>query len=387
MKIHIFIFSAFIALFGSCSGSYTSFDNPSVRHSSLLQMQTIEHERTLCRIANPWAPQQTAIQYLLVPATDSLYTEADGEKIAAQYGAFQLLRTPLQHQALTASCHAWLLGQLDALNQVAVMCDAGYVIDSTMQQRIANGQVLDGGSSMSPNAEILLSAGCDALWISPFENSAIHNHTERFQIPEIYCADYMETSPLARAEWMRFYGRLVGKTAEADSLFSLIEMRYDSIARMADSLFSAADSTGIVRPKLLCDTPYSGTWFVPGGCSTLGLMYQDAGFYYPWSDDKHAGSLALSPEAVFNEAHDARLWIFKYNAPEGNISQSQFIAQHPLFPNIKAAQEGRLFGCNTATNNYFDVTPFRPDWLLDELLHLAQDHTDSLRFFQPLTQN
>lgn len=381
---HLFALLVCLLCF-SCTGKYKPIHDATVRHASLLQMQTLNHERTLCRIMNPWIPQQPAMQYLLVDAADSLYSDTDGEALARQYGEFQLLRTPLCRQALTASCHAWLLGQLDALDGVAVMCDAGYVLDSTMQQRMAAGLVQDGGSSMAPNAEVLLSSGCDALWISPFENSAIRSHRDRFHIPEIYCADYMETSPLARAEWMRFYGRLVGRAAMADSLFAVVEARYDSIALQSDSLY-LADSTAL-RPLLLSDTPYAGTWYVPGGCSTLGQLYQDAGFRYPWSSDRHAGSLALSPEAVFHEAHDADVWIFKYHSEGTMLSHQQFVGQHHFFPQIKAVREGHLYGCNTAISNYFDITPFRPDLLIEELVCLAQNRTDSLRFFQLLPAN
>lgn len=360
----------------SCTSPYKPLHDATIRHASLLQMENLPEQRTLCRILNPWAPQQIAMQYLLVERNDTLFSSADSIQIAEQYGSFQLLRTPLQRQALTASCHAWLLGQLKALDKVAVMCDANYVIDSTMLQLLATGEVADGGSSMAPNSEVLISTHCDAIWISPYEATSLYNNNQRFQIPVIYCADYMEFSPLGRAEWMRFFGRLVGCVEQADSLFSEIEANYHRIASQADTL-----ATQHTAPTLLCELPYSGTWYVAGGCSTLGLMYQDAGFNYPWSRDSHAGSLALSPEAVFSKAQQADIWIFKYYAPDTDLTLSQLTTQNVFFPQIKAVQEGMVLGCNTSRSNYFDVTPFRPDWLLEELSQIAQNHTDSLRFF------
>lgn len=374
---------ALLALVGCNRQAEAPLYDASTRHASLLQMQTLAEHRTLCRIGNPWISGQTVIQYLLVDAADTLFSEGDLTQVTERFGQVQLLRTPLHSQALTSSCHAWLLAQLEALDGVSVMCDAGYVIDSAMQRLLQSGRVRDGGSSMSPNIEVLLAAGCDAIWISPFENSGFRNRNDRYGIPEIYCADYMENSPLGRAEWMRFYGRLVGRGAEADSLFRIIEHSYDSIAQRIDSLTAG----NIHRRRLLAELPTSGTWHVPGGCSTMGQMYMDAGFDYPWSQDTHAGSLTLAPEAVFHKDRDAEVWVFKYYAPDASLSCQQLQSLHPLIRDIRAFQERQLFGCNTATSNYFDVTPFRPDLLLRELADIAQSRTDSLLFFHILPAN
>lgn len=366
---------ALLTLSMACSSHYAPLPVSSgIRHASLLTLQPLASQRTLCRIANPWAPQQTAIQYLLVPAADTAFTLTDQQHIEQQYGPVQLLRTPLQRVALTSSSHAWLLHQLGALSSVSVMCDAQYVIDTTLQQALQAHRVAEGGSGMAPNTEVLLTRQCGALWVSPYESASASTLHKRFQLPVIYCADYMETSPLARAEWMRFYGLLVGHQTEADSLFALVEQRYDSIA-------SLPRDTTSQQPLLLPELPYSGTWYVAGGRSSIGRIYTAAGFRYPWAADTHGGSLSLSPEAVFLQAQQADVWVIKYNKPGSNLTLQQLSAQHTLFPQIQALQRGRVFGCNTAHSNYFDVTPFRPDWLLEEFAHIAQNNTDSLRFF------
>lgn len=365
-------------------------------YADLLQMQDLEEGRVLCRILDPWRTDHVVAQYLLVPTAGKHWSEEAQHRYDEAYGTSTLLRVPLQHNTLTSACHAWLLHQLDALQQVAVMCDTAYVCSPDVKQWLRTHPVQDGGTSLSPNTEVMLQAQSDALWISPFENAGI-NTLSQLPIPTIYCADYMENSPLGRAEWMKFFGRLVGKAQEADSLFQVVATRYDSISHASSTPSNLSNSSNPSNPSnpsnssnpipnfslltphsLLPELPYGPTWYVPGGRSTSAQLYQDAGFTYPWADDTHAGSLSLSPEAVLAKAGECDVWYFKYMSYEGEWTRDTFLQQHPYYPQFKAAKEGELWGCNTALSDFFDVTPFRPDLLLESIKN--QDE----RFFKKL---
>lgn len=349
--------------------STPSHTDTSIHHAELLHLQQLDHGRSLCQILDPWRSGRQIAQYLLVPSNDSEWNDQQQASYDEEFGSSQLLRTPLQHMALTTGCHAWLLHELEALQQVAVMCDTAYVTSAEVREWLHTHEVKDGGSATAPNAEVLLQAGCDAIWVSPYENLSL-NALEQIDIPTIYCADYMENSPLARAEWMKFYGMLVGKEAEADSLFTVVGERYDSLCALTDTLPH--------RPRLLAELPYGPTWYVPGGASTSAQLYEDAGFDYYWKDDAHAGSLSLSLEAVLAKAGDCDRWYFKYMDYACDWDYDTFAKQNPYFAKFRAYQSGELWGCNTAHSDLFDVTPFRPDWLLESI----RNHDE--RFFQRL---
>ncbi len=368
----------------SCTGKKTvqEITKTSIEHASLLKIENIEKGLTICRIANPWKPEETIVQYLLTNTKD-LNTDKKAE-IESAYGAYTLINTPLQHITLTASCHAYLLSQIDAIDNVAAMSDADYVAYAPVKEMIATEKIANAGSSMAPNVETILSVNSDAVWISPFENSNAGN-LETLPIPIIYCADYMETSPLGRAEWMKFYGLLVGEEQLADSLFSLVETNYAAKKITVNtSQNNSTDSVSSPSPTLLAEIPYQATWYVPGGCSTMGILYKDAGFDYPWSDDNHSGSLNLSTEIVFNKAHNADIWIFKYLG-DNDYDLDSFLAINHFFPQFKAANIGNVFGCNTSTSDYYDVIPFRPDFLIDELAQIKEGKDG--QYFKKLNTN
>lgn len=347
-----------------------------MQYASLIQMQDLDDGLTLCRIQNPWQPDRIAMQYLLIPEQDTLITPQHLDHIEQLYGQVQTLSVPLRQQTITSACYAYLYDQLGALEYIGAMCDTEYVLDSLVCADLRSGRIADAGNSMSPNAEVILSAQSEAIWVTPYEtgSQAVLSATLP-QIPIIYCADYLENSPLGRAEWMRFFGRLVDKAPQADSLFHLVEQNYLSLSQ--DTVYHTA-------PSLLCELPYGATWYVAGGRSTMGWLYQDAGFRYLWADDVHGGSLALSQEAVYDRGQQADVWIIKYYSPEGDWTLSNVLELNPMYREFRSCQIGRVFGCNTAQSDYYEVTPFRPDWILSEMRHICQNENDSLMFFKPL---
>jgi iron complex transport system substrate-binding protein len=331
-----------------------------LRYATLLDMEA-EGEVTFCRIANPWNEEQTLAQYLLLPRDTTLLSADKAAALEEQYPDYMPLYVPLQRITLTAGCQAYLLAQLGALDHVAVMCDADYVHTAEVQAALQSGAISDGGNAASPNVEVIMAAECDAAWISPFENVGSGSYS-RLPMPVVFCADYMETSPLARAEWMKFYGKLVGKSGAADSLFHRVERQY--LAGKNAMSQGETNSEEPSEPKLLAESITGATWYVPGGSSTMGQLYADAGADYLWREDNHAGSLSLSPEAVLTRAEQCDVWLLKYYQTDGDLTLRAFVAQHPYYARFKAAAEGNVYGCNTATSDYFDETPFRPDLLL-----------------------
>ena len=214
--------------------------------------------------------------------------------------------------------------------------------------------------------------------LSPFENSGGYGRLGKLDIPIIECADYMETSSLGRAEWMRFYGLLFGKAAEADSLFARVEADY---LRWAGKVADIED-----KPTVFADLKSGATWYVPGGRSTVGRTFADAGADYVFSDLKNSGSSPLSFETVYEKAKDADIWLIKYNMPEDKTYRDLKNDYAP-YVGFRAFRERRVYGCNTGRVPYYEETPFHPEWLLEDLIkifHPDVAKTEGGRYFRKL---
>ena len=131
------------------------------------------------------------------------------------------------------------------------------------------GTIADCGNSLAPDVEKIIDLHPDAILLSPFENSGSYGKIGKLGIPLIECADYMEASPLGRAEWMMFYGLLTGSCGRADSLFRAVETTYLRVKALA--------AQAKVRPAVICDLKYGSVWYISGGESTTGKMLADAG--------------------------------------------------------------------------------------------------------------
>lgn len=280
------------------------------------------------------------------------------------------IRRPLTHSALFIASIAALVDELGCIDAISGVCEPEYIANRHILGAIDEGRIVDLGSAMTPSRERLIDLGPDAILLSPFQNVGSYGNIEQLGIPIIPCADYMEGSALARAEWMRFYGRLFGCGERADSLFAAVEERYLEIA----------DDRNTPKPSVFFDGRNGSAWYMPGGQSTLGQMVADAGGHYAFADNEQSGSVPFSFEQVFDRCRDADIWLYRYNAPR-RMTLSLLRSEYEPYSRFKAFREGRVFGCNNAELIFFEEYPYHPDRLLTDFVRIFSGRTDSLRYF------
>jgi len=334
--------------FASCAPQVVGCgDEEPLSYATLLSM-IHKDGYTLCILRNPWDTTKIFHRYVFVERgieTDSL-------------PGGTIVHVPIQRAAVFTSVHCSLLKMFDKTNSIYGICDADYVTDEWLKRTVAEGGVKDYGSSMNPNVESIVASNLDAVMVSPFEGSGGYGRLETIGVPIIECVDYMEKSPLARAEWMKFYGELFGCRSLADSLFNIVENRYDALRIVASEAKS--------RPVVVSELPMTdGTWYVPGGNSTMGMIYSDAGANYFLKDDNRSGSVPLSPEVVLTKAGDADIWLIKQSS---NMDYESVGKVNPICMQMRAFKNKNIYFCNTMTSSFYEETPFRPDLLLDNLI-------------------
>ncbi len=339
-----------------------------MRYAEQIQIDSCEGYWSV-RVRNPWDTAKILHTYILVE---------QGRELPDNLPSGTLVRTPLRKSLIYSSVHCSLLVELDALDCIGGVCDLQYIYHPAVRTRCAEGGIVDAGNAMSPDLEKVIDLHPDAVLLSPFENSGGYGRIEKLGIPIIECADYMETSPLGRAEWMRFFGLLFGRKQQADSLFAEVEKRYASLKVLVDTVS--------VRPTVLSELRNGSAWYTPGGHSTIGRLYADAGAAYVWADDTRSGSVPLSFETVFDRGRNADFWLFKYNETVDK-TLSSLRAEYALYAGFRAFQTGRVFACNTGKVPFYEETPFRPDWLLKDLILVFHPEClpgETARYFKQL---
>ena len=263
---------------------------------------------------------------------------------------------------LQSGVHAGLMHDLDVLDHVVGMFEMEAVTDTTLQNALIRQGVVNLGNSLSPQIEKIIALKPDALFLSPIENSGF-GALENCEIPIVECADYMENSPLGRAEWMRYYGRLTGCGEKADSLFEVVENQY---------LHGKSLTQNSRNLSLLVDFPQFGAWYVPGGKSYLAQIYADAGLKYVFGDNDDEGSVPMNFETVFQQAKDADVWIVKYGKST-DYTLDDLLKIDSRFAAFSAFQKGQIWGCNTYRVPYYESLPFHPERLLRDLRKVGKE--------------
>lgn len=402
MKIKNIIFGALVVLLVvACQGGKTASgeggDTLQMKYAELLTI--VKHNDgayTEAIIENPWKKGTTLHKYILVPKgkegdeTVARLKDDIRENATLQMGSHcDIVRTPLESNVVFTAPHCQLMYELGCKNAITGVCDKDYINIPDIKERVklSDGKastsdtdkvIIDCGSSMQPDIERIIALKPEGLFISPFENSGGYGKLDKLHIPIIETADYMETSPLGRAEWMKFYGLLFKSEERSDSLFSSIEKEYMTLKAEAAKL-----PQGL---SILTERKMGSVWYVPGGKSTMGILLKDANAKYIFADDTHSGSLAYGPERILSKGTQVDVWAFKYFGGKA-LSKSDLLAEYEGYKALKTFNQNSIYQVDTSTQPYFELTSFHPEILLREFIILAHPKATQfgkLRFYQHL---
>lgn len=373
-------------------------------------------------IANPWKAGTLLHRYILIPKGkegDETVARLALQRTSGMGCTTDTVRTPVERSAVFIAPHCQLMYELGCQQAIRGVCDLNYINIPDVRKRAASAgkaaagkassekasagnasaqnSIVDCGSSMAPDIERIIALKPEAILVSPFENSGGYGKLDKLRIPLIEAADYMESSPLGRAEWMKFYGMLFGKDknisttaagkASEATLPASCELRADSLFAQIEKEYLNLKAEAGKLPKglsILTERKTGNVWYVPGGQSTIGILLKDANARYIFSDDKHSGSLPMSPEQILAKGSQVDVWAFKYfgGAP---LSQAQLLQEYDGYKALAAFSRGNIYQVDTSTVPYFELTSFHPELLLREFIILAHgERFGKLKFYKKI---
>ena len=437
-KLYILLCGATVALLmAACQGGKTAAadaeagDTLEMKYAKLLTIvkhgdgedasgkgEGADYQYAEAIVANPWKAGTLLHRYILIPKGE------EGDKTVAMLAkrrsmgarcTTDTVRTPVERSAVFIAPHCQLMYELGCQQAIRGVCDLNYINIPDVRKRAASAgnassgnasaqnSIVDCGSSMAPDIERIIALKPEVILVSPFENSGGYGKLDKLRIPLIEAADYMESSPLGRAEWMKFYGMLFGKDknisttaagkaseaaagkASEATLPASCELRADSLFAQIEKEYLDLKAEAGKLPKglsILTERKTGNVWYVPGGQSTIGILLKDANARYIFSDDQHSGSLPMSPEQILAKGKQVDVWAFKYfgGAP---LSQVQLLQEYDGYKALAAFNRGNIYQVDTSTVPYFELTSFHPELLLREFIILAHgERFGKLRFYK-----
>ncbi|MEO8774072.1 MAG: ABC transporter substrate-binding protein [Gelidibacter sp.] len=372
---HISILLLFLALF-NCKenkGSEQLIQPTHIEKSSISYAEgfSIENNQNfkVLEITSPWPKSDKTYRYALI-------SKEMAAKITLNKDDYDgILITPIQKIVVTSTTHIPALELLNVENTLIGFPDLKYVSSEKTRALIDKGLVRELGKNESINTEVLLSISPELVIAFGIDgNNKTFDNIQKARIPVIYNGDWVERSPLAKAEWIKFFGVLYDKEQEANAVFKTIESDYLEAKKIAQNATR--------KPTILSGAMYKDIWYLPNGTSSEAQLLKDAHTNYLWSETTDKGSISLNFENVFDKAKDADIWI----SPSYYSSLEAMEKANAHYTKFKTFQSKEVYSFVNTTGTtggvlYFEMGMARPDLVLKDLIKIC--HPELLEDYTP----
>ena len=331
---------------------------------------------TVVKVVEPWPGATKTYNYAFIPK----------EKLASitypkdAYDA--IITTPIETFITSSTTHIPAIEALGGLDKLVGFPNTKYISSMPARDRIRNQKIKEiGASNESLNTEIVLELAPDAVVGFGIDNkNSNYELLQKANIPVVYNGDWTERTPLGKAEWIKFFGVLLNKEKEADSIFNTIETEYQKTKQLTKKATK--------KPTILSGAIYKDVWYLPAGESWASKFLEDANTNYLWGESKGTGSLSLSLESVLDKGAQADFWVSpsQFTSYKEMESANSHYQQFNAFKNKKIYTFAHTKGI-TGGLLYYELAPQRPDLVLKDLVHIF--HPELLPnhipyFFTPL---
>ncbi len=318
---------------------------------------------TLIEVSDPWQQSRDVIfSYVLANSPEIL---------PDSLRSVPFIKTPVKRVIALSTTHVAMIDQLGNASSIVGLSGSDFVYSPGIRQGIESGKVMDVGYGQGIDFETIVKLEPDVLFLYGVEGNVmtILEKLRDLGIPAVFCAEYLETHPLGKAEWIRFFSLFYSKEEQASRFFDRIDSSYSALSVLASGLMQ--------KPKVLNGLPWKDTWFMAGGKSFAAKLIEDAGGDFLWSDSHSSQAVPLDLESVYLRAVNADVWI----NPGAAGSLEDIRQMDDRFSDLKVLKNGHVFNNNARTNaaggnDYWESGTVRPDLVLADLIKVF--HPDLL---------
>ncbi|WP_232793629.1 ABC transporter substrate-binding protein [Siphonobacter sp. SORGH_AS_0500] len=300
------------------------------------------------------------------------------------YADRQIIEIPLRTMVGMSSLHIGLLSFLSAEDVLIGLGDLKYVSSPKVIERINEKKITQVGKDQTLNEEVLVALKPDLVMTVGQPNARM----DRYQtlnaagVPVLINSEWVENTPLGRAEWVKLMAALLNKEALVNQKFAEVEKEYKRLAGLTKNLKN--------KPSIITGTSYKDAWYVPNGDSYMAQFFRDAGTTYHWDKVKATGSLPLNFEAVYPIGLKADYWLNV--GISGRDTKKDILDKDSRYGDFKAFKTGQLYNYSKRTNargsnDYWESGAVNPHLILSDLikiLHPELLHDYELYYYKKL---
>ncbi len=293
--------------------------------------------------------------------SERLFVCRDGEQAPEGFDG-QVLKAPPQRVVAMSSTHIAMLEAIGADSTLVGAAGTAYINSERVRSRLDD--ISDIGYEGNVNYERLTALDPDLVLLYGINgSSSMVPRLRQLGIPYLYVGDYLEESPLGKAEWMIAVAEAMGCRTRGDSAFAPIPTRYQDIAAKA--------LTTPTRPKVMLNAPYADAWMLPPEGSYAVQLIHDAGGEYAGPRNTTNASAPVGSEEAYLLLDGADKWI-----NIGSISTLDELRRlYPRLASTPPVAKGEVYN-NTLRytsgggNDYYESGVVHPDIVLRDLVKI-----------------
>nr|WP_314839711.1 ABC transporter substrate-binding protein [uncultured Flavobacterium sp.] len=306
-------------------------------------------------VSNPWPEAKKKFTYIL---------QEKNSIVPDSLKKHPVIQVPLQSIVVTSTTIIPFLEMLQVEQKLTGFPHTNYISSAKTRKRIDAGLVKNLGQNEKLNVEQLIELEPNLIVSFGINNNnPTLDNLQKSGLKVLIQADWMEQTPLGKAEWLKLYGALFGKEKEAKIIFDTIVKNY----KEAQQLVAQKKSTSTV----LYGSMYQEQWYVARGNSWVAQFMMDAKANYLWADIKGTGSLSLPFEKILEKARTAKYWI----ATGSFNTNKDFENSNPHYNQFDALKAKNVYTFEskvgpTGGTIYYELATSRPDLVLKDYIKI-----------------
>lgn len=294
-----------------------------------------------------------------------------GQKTEGIPSEYTVIETPVNSVICMTSLQLSNFIKMGALDKVTGITSTRHLFNEEVKKRLKDGLTKKIGIEGNFDAEVIISADPDLIFISPYKRGG-YDAMKDIGIPLVPHLGYKEMTPLGQAEWIKFIAMFTGQEEQANEKFAAIANRYNELRKLTEGVGK--------RPVVFSGEIHGGNWYAVGGRSFLAQLFRDAGADYFLKDDPRSGGVTLDFETVYAQAESADYWRI-LNSYKGIFSYDALKAQDPRYADFRAFREKKVIYCNLSEKPFYESSTTEPEVVLEDLIKAF--HPQLLPDYQP----
>jgi len=282
------------------------------------------------------------------------------------------ITSPYNRIIAMSTSHLAFLDAIDCSSKVMGVSGKNYINSKSYQG------TLDVGYDKHLDFERILGIKPDVMFVYEVsgESSSIFNKLISLGINIVYIADYLESNPLGRAEWIVAFGAMTGELEKSIEFFENIESNYNQLKA----------STKKTGKKIILNSPYQDVWYFPGTESYPVKLIEDAGGEYAGKDYHGENSVPVGIETAYRIIRSSDIWL---NPSIGTNSKKDLTESNPRLNGIRIPVfNNDKHSTHSGGSDYYEKGVVRPDLILKDLTEIIQNsdniNSDSLYFYRQI---